>query len=187
MQTDVVIVGAGPSGIFTALQTRDDQARHKTAHRHRGKRPRGGTAPLPEGRDRPLRQLQAVLPYHHRLFRRGRVFGRQALALLRSRRRSAFADRPGYARRRRSTTPTVSIWSSARTTMSKASTTPRGQRDPPPRDSGGPEACRLPDSPPRHGKSAGYLLCHRAVSAAKRRGDALWPRLRKRNTGKQRL
>ena len=40
-------------------------------------------------------ELQALLPHHHRFFRGWRVFGRQAVAVLRGRRRPALADRRG--------------------------------------------------------------------------------------------
>ena len=34
---------------------------------------------MSQGPDRPLHELQAILPYYNRLFRRGRVFRRQAV------------------------------------------------------------------------------------------------------------
>ena len=38
------------------------------------------TARCPKAKTEPVRELQAVLPHHDRLLRRGRVFRRQALA-----------------------------------------------------------------------------------------------------------
>ena len=34
----------------------------------------GAGPPLPESEDRPLHELQAILPHYYGLFRRGRVF-----------------------------------------------------------------------------------------------------------------
>ena len=80
MNTDIVIVGAGPAGIFTAIEMiRRGSKKHITIV-EKGQ-------PIEKRRcpktvDQAVRQLPAVLPHHHRLFRRGRVFRRQALPLL---------------------------------------------------------------------------------------------------------
>ena len=61
MKKDVVIIGAGPAGIFTALEMLRKGSRQSIP-------------PLPESEDRPLHELQAILPHYYGLFRRGRVF-----------------------------------------------------------------------------------------------------------------
>ena len=61
MNADVVIIGAGPAGIFTALEMIKKGSRQK---------------------DEKVRQLQALLPHYHRLLRRRRVFRRQAVPQL---------------------------------------------------------------------------------------------------------
>ena len=80
MQTDVVIVGAGPAGIFTAIEMIRKGSKQKIVIVEKGQ-------PIekrfcPKAKTQQVRGLQALLPYHHRLFRRGRIFGRQALAEL---------------------------------------------------------------------------------------------------------
>jgi flavin-dependent dehydrogenase len=77
MKTDVVIVGAGPAGIFTALEMIRKGSKKKIVMVEKGQS--GGGAPLPQGQDRPVHELQALLPYHHGLFRRRRLLRRQAL------------------------------------------------------------------------------------------------------------
>ena len=64
---DLIIVGAGPAGIFTAVEL----LRHgsKKAHSAGGKRQAGGKTPLPQGRAGPLRQLPPHLCHHHRILR----------------------------------------------------------------------------------------------------------------------
>ena len=78
MKTNVVIIGAGPAGIFTALEMLKKEHEEKDRHLRKGRADR--KAQLPEGEDEEVHELPPVLPYHNRLFRRGRVFGWQALA-----------------------------------------------------------------------------------------------------------
>ena len=49
MNADVVIVGAGPAGIFTALEMIKKGSRQKIVMVEKGQR--GGKAPLPQGQD----------------------------------------------------------------------------------------------------------------------------------------
>ena len=79
MQPDVVIVGAGPAGIFTALEMLKKGSKQKILIVEKG---RGRGPPVSQEQDRPVRQLQALLPYHHRLFRRGRFLRREAVPQL---------------------------------------------------------------------------------------------------------
>ena len=55
MNADVVIVGAGPAGIFTALEMLKKGSRQKIV--------------MVENQQ--VRELQALLPHHHGLLRRG--------------------------------------------------------------------------------------------------------------------
>ena len=73
---DLIIVGAGPAGIFTAVEL----LRHGSKKRRCcwWKKASPWKAPLPQGGGWPLRQLPPHLRHHHRLFRCGRVLGRQA-------------------------------------------------------------------------------------------------------------
>ena len=77
---DLIIVGAGPAGIFTAVELLRHGSKKEDAAGGKGQA--GGKAPLPQGRGRPLRQLPPHLRHHHRLFRCGRVLGRQAEPVL---------------------------------------------------------------------------------------------------------
>ena len=69
---DLVIVGAGPAGIFTALELLRKGKKEKIVIVEKGK-------PV-EKRHCP--KAQALLPHHHRLFRRGRFLRRQAEPVL---------------------------------------------------------------------------------------------------------
>ena len=77
---DLIIVGAGPAGIFTAVELLRHGSKKKMLLVEKGK-PVEKT-PLPQGRGRPLRQLPPHLRHHHRLFRCGCVLGRQAEPIL---------------------------------------------------------------------------------------------------------
>ena len=56
MKKDVVIIGAGPAGIFTALEMLRKGSGQSILIVEKG------------------HELQAILPHYHGLFRRGRVF-----------------------------------------------------------------------------------------------------------------
>ena len=87
MNTDVLIIGAGPAGIFTAMEA--------AAQGEQGEDPAGGEgqghrgAPLPQSHHRPLHELQALLPHHHRVLRGGGLLRREAVPLHRGGRRFA--------------------------------------------------------------------------------------------------
>ena len=72
---DLIIVGAGPAGIFTAVELLRHGSKKKMLLVEKGKPVEKRHCP---GRGRPLRQLPPHLRHHHRLFRCGRVLGRQA-------------------------------------------------------------------------------------------------------------
>jgi uncharacterized FAD-dependent dehydrogenase len=59
MKTDVVIVGAGPAGIFTALELLRKGSKKKIVMVEKGKPWKSATAPR---QDRAVRELQALLP-----------------------------------------------------------------------------------------------------------------------------
>ncbi len=80
MNKDIVIVGAGPAGIFTALE--DDPQRKRQEDRHLRKGRGHREQAVPEGQDEEMRKLQALLPHYDGLFRRGRIFGRKAVAVV---------------------------------------------------------------------------------------------------------
>ena len=80
MNADVVIIGAGPAGIFTALEMIKKGSRQKIIMVEKGAG--GRKPPLPQGQDEKVRQLQALLPHYHRLLRRRCVFRRQAVPQL---------------------------------------------------------------------------------------------------------
>ena len=116
MRCDIAIVGAGPAGIFTALEL----VRNKSGKKHCYDR-EGTTHPeteLSQGGCREMRRLQAVLPYYDGVFRRGRLFGREAFAESgRGRRTAGTARRTDGAGADRLQTPSTS--NSARTGMWK--------------------------------------------------------------------
>lgn len=79
MKTDVLIIGAGPAGIFTALELiRKGYKGHITLV-EKGQSVEKRHCPKAEtGR---CMNVQALLPHHDRLFRRRRFLRRQALPL----------------------------------------------------------------------------------------------------------
>ncbi len=78
---DLIIVGAGPAGIFTAMELlRQGGSNKKILLVEKGKPVE--KRHCPKARGGPLRQLPAHLRHHHRLLRRRRVLGRQAEPLL---------------------------------------------------------------------------------------------------------
>ena len=72
MNADVVIVGAGPAGIFTALEMIKKGSKQKIIMVEKGQ----------AVQDPQVRELQALLSHHHRLLRCRRVFRRQAVPQL---------------------------------------------------------------------------------------------------------
>ena len=75
MEKDVVIVGAGPAGIFTALEMLRKGSKQSILLIEKGQ-------PV-EKRHCPKAQIGPPhLRHHHRLFRCGRVLGRQAEPVL---------------------------------------------------------------------------------------------------------
>ena len=70
---DLIIVGAGPAGIFTAVELLRHGSKKKMLLVEKGKPVEKRHCPKAE-----LRQLPPHLRHHHRLFRCGRVLGRQA-------------------------------------------------------------------------------------------------------------
>ena len=78
MNADVVIIGAGPAGIFTALEMVKKGSRQKIIMVEKGQAVENRHCP----KDEEVRQLQALLPHHHRLLRRRCVFRRQAVPQL---------------------------------------------------------------------------------------------------------
>lgn len=77
MKTDVVIVGAGPAGIFTAIEMLRKDSAKKIVIVEKGKSV--GKPSLPQGQNAEVYELQALLSHHDGVFGRGRVFGRQAV------------------------------------------------------------------------------------------------------------
>ena len=75
MNADVVIIGAGPAGIFTALEMVKKGSKKKIIMVEKGQA-------VENRQDEEVRQLQALLPHHHRLLRRRCVFRRQAVPQL---------------------------------------------------------------------------------------------------------
>lgn len=79
MNTDIVIVGAGPAGIFTAIEMiRRGSKKHITIV-EKGQPIEKRRCPKTVTKQ--CVNCPAVLPHHHRLFRRGGVFRWQALPL----------------------------------------------------------------------------------------------------------
>lgn len=72
MKYDVVIIGAGPAGIFTALELVRNGSDKKILMVEKGKT--GGQTSLPESRDRKMYELQAELHDHYRIFRSRCIF-----------------------------------------------------------------------------------------------------------------
>lgn len=70
-KTDVCIIGAGPAGIFTALELLKQGSGE--AYSDRGEGQAGGEAELSKGKDKGMCQLQALLQYYDRVLR-GRSF-----------------------------------------------------------------------------------------------------------------
>ena len=77
MNADVVIVGAGPAGIFTALEMIKRGSRQKIVMVEKGQAVENRHCP--KDKTQKVRKLQALLPHYHRLFRRRRLFRRKAL------------------------------------------------------------------------------------------------------------
>ena len=77
MNADVVIVGAGPAGIFTALEMIRKGSNQKIVMVEKGQAVENRHCP--KDKTEKLHELQALLPYHHRFLRRRRFFRRQAL------------------------------------------------------------------------------------------------------------
>ena len=71
MNADVVIIGAGPAGIFTALEMIKKGSHQKIIMVEKGQAVENRHCPKDK-----TKKWQAVLPHHHRLFRRGRFLGR---------------------------------------------------------------------------------------------------------------
>ena len=71
---DLIIVGAGPAGIFTAVELLRRGSKKHILLVEKGKPVESATAP---GRAGPLRQLPPHLRHHHRLLRCRRLLRRQ--------------------------------------------------------------------------------------------------------------
>ena len=80
MNADVVIIGAGPAGIFTALEMVKKGSKQKIIMVEKGQAVENRHCPKDKTKE--VRQLQALLPHYHRLLRRRRVFRRQAVPQL---------------------------------------------------------------------------------------------------------
>ena len=72
MKKDVVIIGAGPAGIFTALELVKKGSKAKILIVEKGRAIENRRCPKSE----------ALLSYYNRLFGRGRFFGRKTVAEL---------------------------------------------------------------------------------------------------------
>lgn len=77
---DLIIVGAGPAGIFTAVELLRCGSKKHILLVEKGKPVE--KRHCPEGRAGTLRQLPPDLRHHHRFFRRRRFLGRQAEPVL---------------------------------------------------------------------------------------------------------
>ena len=77
MKTDIVIVGAGPAGIFTALELIRRGSKKKIVMVEKGVAVEKRRCPKAKTKD-----CVNCKPYNHRLFRRGRVFRRKAFSEL---------------------------------------------------------------------------------------------------------
>lgn len=72
MKYDVLVIGSRPRRHFYRFGV--EAQRFCGQDRHRGKGRRHRKARLPQSKDAKMRGLQALLPYHHGIFGRGRVF-----------------------------------------------------------------------------------------------------------------
>ena len=171
MNTDVVIIGAGPAGIFTALEMLKKGSRKRILIVEKGQG--CGGPPLPQGEDQEVRQLQALLPHHHRLFRRGSLLRRQALPELRGGRRPAHPHRrgegPGDHPLHRPDLPGIRRGHPHRGAGARGGAEGHPQAGHP----GGAEAGGLPHPPPGHREGPEPVLRHRAVPAGARGGAPL--------------
>ena len=70
---DVLIIGAGPSGIFTALELIRENSNKTITIVEQGKHRQTFVSQKQNGK---MRQLQTLLQYHDGFFGRGRVFRR---------------------------------------------------------------------------------------------------------------
>ncbi len=73
MRCDVVIVGAGPAGIFTALELLKKGSKKRIIMWKRASRRK---TELPQKHHQRVRQLQTILPDYHGIFRSRSVFRR---------------------------------------------------------------------------------------------------------------
>ena len=76
MKYDVIIVGAGPAGIFTAMELVKNNSTKNILLVEKGKAIEDRSCP--KSKTKKMRQLQSV-QYYDRFFRRGRVFGWKAV------------------------------------------------------------------------------------------------------------
>ena len=122
-----------------------------------------------------MHELQALLPYHHRFFRGGGVFRREALPELRGGGRPAPAGGigPGAEHHRIRRLHLSGI--RRRYKGGGRQRSREGEGHPQARHQRRTEAGGLPHPPYGHGKSPGDLLRHPAVSLPKRRGADLRP------------
>ena len=72
MKKDVVIIGAGPAGIFTALEMLRKGSGQSILIVEKGQAIENRRCP--KAKTGQLHELQAILPHYYGLFRRGRVF-----------------------------------------------------------------------------------------------------------------
>ena len=77
MKYDVVIVGAGPAGIFTAIEMLRHGSKKKILIIEKGKAIENRACP--KTKTKKCMNLPALLPHYHRLFWCGRLLGRQAV------------------------------------------------------------------------------------------------------------
>ena len=163
------------------------EKREQAEDRHGGEGAEHRKPPLPQEPDQQVRQLQALLPYYHRLFRRGGLFRREAVSELRGGRGSAHPYRsgpgPGDHPLRRQNLPGFRCGYPHRRPG-----IPGGpQGDPQAGHPGGPQAGGLPHPPHGHGEGPRHLSRHRALSPGERRGNPLWLRVPKPHFGERRL
>ena len=146
--------GRGPVGHLHCLGSFGKRRCRTYRHRREGARYRGPL--VSESENGPLRRLRA-LSHHYGLLGRRRFFRRQAFAVVRGGRRFARIDRrtprPRHHRTRRRHIPAFR----RRYARGGRGRSRRGEGNPPPRHSGGPEAGGLPDPPFGHREGAGNL------------------------------